>query len=159
MDASKSTKTKLPKLLDRPETDIENGVVQQIENFDKPGASHQPQNTSPTQVNFPEMIRLYPKAAPRKTKGGRKTGRTRILTDTPEKNAMEMEHLERLAKKSENKVQKVTKKVFAESSDDDESEIHLQDSSDEDGYLEKIVEESIEIGKERGIENSTIFGR
>ncbi|KAG5892764.1 hypothetical protein JTB14_027028 [Gonioctena quinquepunctata] len=68
-----------------------------------------------------------------------------------------MEHLERLVKKSKNKVQKVTKKVFAESSDDDDTEIHLQDSSDEDDYLEKINEESMEIGKERGIENSTIL--
>ncbi|KAG5885742.1 hypothetical protein JTB14_007849 [Gonioctena quinquepunctata] len=91
------------------------------------------------------MIRPHPKAAPRKTKGGRKKGKTRILTDTPEKNVMEMEHSERLAEKSKNKVQKVTKKVFAESSDDNDTEIHLQGFSDEDDYLGKIVEQCMEI--------------
>ncbi|KAG5867166.1 hypothetical protein JTB14_014253 [Gonioctena quinquepunctata] len=93
---------------DRPEADLENGVVPQIENFDKPGPSHQPQNTSPTQVNFvsPEILRPYPKAAPRKVKGGRKEGKPRILTDTPEKDAMEMKHLVRLAKESKNRVKK-----------------------------------------------------
>jgi hypothetical protein len=33
----------------------------------------------------PEIIRPFPKARPRKT-GGRKRGKTRILTDTPERN-------------------------------------------------------------------------
>ncbi|KAG5896520.1 hypothetical protein JTB14_020493 [Gonioctena quinquepunctata] len=105
------------------------------------------------------MIKPYPKAAPRKTKGGRKKGKTRILTDTPEKNAMEMEHLERLARKSKNKVQKETKKVFAESSDDNDTEIpkYICKIIVMKMIMEKIVEESMEIGKERSIENSTIL--
>lgn len=49
-------------------------------------------STSETANTFvsPECIRPYPKALPRKRKqGGRKPGRTRILTDTPEKKEIE----------------------------------------------------------------------
>ena len=51
----------------------------------------------------PEDIRPFPKAPPRKAtqeNRGRKKGRTRILTSTPEKAAAEKLALERLAKKS-----------------------------------------------------------
>lgn len=140
---------------DRPE--IEDEVVVQNENFDQPGPSHQPQ---PTQVHLvsPEMIRPYPKAAPRKTKGGRKKGKSRILTETPEKNEIETEYLKRQAKKAKTKVQKVTKKVFEDSSDDENAEIPLQDSSSDGDYFEKLVEEeNMEIQQERDIENSTIL--
>lgn len=42
------------------------------------------------QLLSPEEVVPYPKAGPRKTaKGGRKPGRTRILTDTPEKEEVE----------------------------------------------------------------------
>jgi hypothetical protein len=37
---------------------------------------------------FTEIIRPFPKAGPRKT-GGRKHGKPRILTDTPEKKEIE----------------------------------------------------------------------
>jgi hypothetical protein len=37
---------------------------------------------------FTEIIRSFPKTRPRKT-GGRKCGKTRILTDTPEKKEIE----------------------------------------------------------------------
>jgi hypothetical protein len=37
---------------------------------------------------FTEIIRHFPKTRPRKT-GGRKRGKTRILTDTPEKKEIE----------------------------------------------------------------------
>lgn len=50
----------------------------------------------------PEMIRPHPKAGPRKIKGiGRKRGTTRILTDTPEKLAIENEIRARQEKKKE----------------------------------------------------------
>lgn len=43
----------------------------------------------------PQMIRPYPKAAPRITRGGRKKGKSRILTETPEKNELEAEYLKK----------------------------------------------------------------
>jgi hypothetical protein len=43
---------------------------------------------STKEVLFNEIIRPFPKARPRKT-GGRKRGKTRILTDTPEKKEIE----------------------------------------------------------------------
>lgn len=51
-------------------------------------------------LKSPEEIRPYPKALPRKKKGGRKPGRTRILTDTPEKEAIEAEYNMRKEKKT-----------------------------------------------------------
>jgi len=38
---------------------------------------------TPTPIISPEMIRPFPKAAKRKARGGRKKGKTKILTDTP----------------------------------------------------------------------------
>lgn len=57
----------------------------------RPESVHIPMPSTSTHVT-PEAIRPYPKAGPRKicTKG-RKKGRTRILTDTPEKLAIENE--------------------------------------------------------------------
>ena len=45
----------------------------------------------PEEVFSPEAIRPFPKAAPRKRTGGRKKRKSAILTDTPEKNAIEEE--------------------------------------------------------------------
>jgi hypothetical protein len=56
------------------------------------------QNNTTTIVT-PTDIRPYPKAAPRKTAGGKKKGSTRILTDTPVKQALESEIQERLSSK------------------------------------------------------------
>lgn len=47
----------------------------------------------------PKEIVPYPKAPPRKTKGGRKRGSTKIITDTPERNALLAEIVEREKKK------------------------------------------------------------
>lgn len=125
-------------------------ITESIDNLDKPGPSQQ-------NIVTLEMIRPYPKAAPRKTKGGRKKGKTRILTETPEKNQIEAEFLERQAKKSKAKVRKVTKQVFDESSDDD-VEIPVQNSSDDDDYLEKLVEdENAERNEEITMENEMIL--
>ncbi|CAK1554963.1 unnamed protein product [Leptosia nina] len=47
----------------------------------------------------PDVVRPYPKAGPRKLQGmKRKKGKTRILTDTPEKRLIEMEEQERQRK-------------------------------------------------------------
>ena len=62
----------------------------------------------------PEDIRPYPKAAPRKTTGGRKKGQTLILTDTPIKNQIQNDIREKRQKKDKavsttgNKKRKVT---------------------------------------------------
>lgn len=58
----------------------------------------------------PEMIKPYPKAPPRKngTKG-RKKGSSQILTDTPEKNAIEAAHLNRLKKLEKSAIRPRTK--------------------------------------------------
>jgi hypothetical protein len=59
----------------------------------------------------PEVVRPYPKAGPRKnTRKPRKSGKTRILTDTPEKNQIEKEFEEKqskLKKKMEQKNKKL----------------------------------------------------
>lgn len=47
----------------------------------------------------PEAVRPFPKAAPRTGRKGRKKGSSRILTDTPEKCAIEAAYLERIKRK------------------------------------------------------------
>ncbi|KAJ8951913.1 hypothetical protein NQ314_007632 [Rhamnusium bicolor] len=59
----------------------------------------------------PESIRSYPKAAPRKTnRKHRNKGRSTIITDTPEKTAIE----EKAAKAEQKKLSKTTKKLQKE---------------------------------------------
>lgn len=66
---------------------------------------------STTTFVSPEVIRPHPKAGPRKGAGkGRKQGRTRILTDTPEKLEIQKEWEARKQKK-EKKIRKVKAKV------------------------------------------------
>ena len=50
---------------------------------------------SKPEVFSPETLRPYPKAAPRKKTGGRKKRKSAILTDTPEKNAIEKEMMQK----------------------------------------------------------------
>lgn len=58
---------------------------------------------SPSRI-VPSDLRPFPTAAPRKTtQQGRKKGRTKVLTDTPEKQAVEQEAIERLARRSQKK--------------------------------------------------------
>ncbi|KAK9687144.1 hypothetical protein QE152_g36662 [Popillia japonica] len=51
-----------------------------------------------TLIRTPQEVRPYPKAAPRKQKAGRKPGKTRIVTDTPEKFALEEKYKKRYQK-------------------------------------------------------------
>lgn len=123
--------------------------------IDKPGTSNQGQINTVEQISgfiSPEMLRPYPKSAPRKNLGGRKKGKTRILTDTPEKNEIEMEYLKRTKKENKGKLQKATKKVMQDDSSDEENvEALIQDSSSEgSNYLEKMIEE---INDEMDFEN------
>lgn len=59
-------------------------------------------STSQGSFKTPDMIRPHPKAPPRKPSSrGRKRGQTKVLTDTPEKLALENEHKLREQKKME----------------------------------------------------------
>ena len=69
--------------------------VQQTPNETRPIAP----NFEPPTLLSPEDIHPFIKAAPRKKAGGRKPGRTRILTDTP----VRMEIAEQAAKKKAKK--------------------------------------------------------
>lgn len=88
-------------------------------------------STSATDMS-PEFVRPYPKAGPRKTDmRGRKRGKTRILTDTPEKDELLADEQKRQV--SSLKKVKVSKQVFAESSSDsDGSEVFQRSSDDSD---------------------------
>ncbi|XP_031332515.1 uncharacterized protein LOC116162896 [Photinus pyralis] len=65
-------------------------------------------STCMEQVLTPEHIMPYPKAAPRKVKQCRKRGKTRILTDTPEKE--EIEELQK-NKKCKQKIEQTKKRL------------------------------------------------
>ncbi|KAJ4425682.1 hypothetical protein ANN_27878 [Periplaneta americana] len=65
----------------------------------------------------PEQLRPYPKAQPRKKKGGRTPGRSRILTDTPEKLQIEENEAKRKAPTSKCKKTKVARRLVVESDD------------------------------------------
>lgn len=109
------------------------------------------QNTS---TISPAEIRPYPKAAPRKYNNrGRKPGRTRIITNTPEKEEIRMRHEKKQLKtkakstNSQKRNNKPTKRILqSDSEDDDVGVLVLQDSSDEDydellsDYLQDIDE-------------------
>lgn len=80
-----------------------------------------------TDFKSPFVVRPFPKAAARKTsQKGRKRGKTRILTDTPEK--------EELLQSKMKKPKSVKRKVLCDSSDESNEEMKnlTNDSSDED---------------------------
>jgi hypothetical protein len=80
----------------------------------------------------PEMIRPYPKAEKRKKTGGRKAGKTRILTDTPEKEEIENRKSKRI--KTTITKPRVQRRLIVEVeiSESDAEETVLSDSSSED---------------------------
>ncbi|KAH9632634.1 hypothetical protein HF086_004752 [Spodoptera exigua] len=100
-----------------------------------------PSVAASTVVITPEAVKPFPRALPRKESNkGRKTGKSRILTNTPEKDEIQKAYLERQArlKKSQEKVlnkrraktkalkRKKTKTILTFSSDETDSEIHLE---------------------------------
>jgi hypothetical protein len=103
-------------------------------------------STSQTLALSPADIRPYPKAEPRKlvlSKKGRK-GRTKILTDTPEKEEIERQTNKRKQKKmqkTKTKPQKKRKFQIHESTDE-ETSISVHDTSDDsiDNVHENIQE-------------------
>lgn len=108
-----------------------------------PGPSRNEPSTSKAEcIQTPEQLRPFPKAAPRVTTSrGRKCGKSRVLTETPEKLELEKEYEARQAKKA--KVQKVTKKIIPESSssEEEEDEMNLNDDSSDDVDWPTRVEE------------------
>lgn len=88
----------------------------------------------------PEILRPFPKAPERKKSGGRPKGKSRILTDTPEKEELEQKRnlkgIKTVKRQLVNKV-KVTKKK--EELDSSEGESLPSLSSSEDETLEEII--------------------
>lgn len=121
-----------------------------------------------------EMIRPFPKAGARKTKrGGRPKGKSRILTDTPEKNEVVLNKENALLKKNK---QRVTKRIFSKSignkplqekvtkkqkSDNFDSAFikdieSVESSSDMEAWEDEILQEQEEILVEQNLENEDI---
>lgn len=99
-------------------TNPDNNVTSAFE-YDEPVAG-------PSQANViaqfsPDLIRPLPKAAPRKMKTTRKTRKSAVLTDTPEKEALEQEHLKK-QKHLPEKIKRVARKVVIEDDSSDENE-------------------------------------
>lgn len=78
----------------------------------------------------PELVRPFPKAPPRKTNiTGRKKGKTMVLTDTPIKDELVNELLERSRKKAKIVKKKIIKEIKdVESSEESESEVSYAES-------------------------------
>lgn len=78
---------------------------------DIPNSNVTPKKKINTEMITPEFIKPFLKAGPRKTvQRGRKPGKTRILTDTPVKNSIQMEELKRANNKKKKTVEKNSKK-------------------------------------------------
>lgn len=93
----------------------------------------------------PEQIRPLPKAPLRKNerKGGRKPGRCRIVTDTPEKQEIELQAQMKTIKKvvSQEKKKQIARKVLLESSSEEDYEEATDDSPDDEFDLSEVEQE------------------
>ncbi|XP_065642501.1 uncharacterized protein LOC136074128 [Hydra vulgaris] len=132
-------------LEDRTSSNVEATGPSQLESLSK--------NQTRGTVNVtPDLVRPFPKAGPRKLDGmKRKKGKTRILTDTPEKRIIEMEEKERKRKdkiKELNKNRKCSRnEKSTKISSDDEiknasvSDVDLVeiDSSEEDFDVDDVI--------------------
>lgn len=96
----------------------------------------------------PQQIRPFPKVARKVTpqQKGRKSMKSCILTDTPEKERLEMEYSQKKIKKAVkgNKVRKVLakKRLLESSSSESEQPLHFDDSTDEETFIEKDFDNS-----------------
>ena len=102
-------------------------------------------SSSHTSALSPADIRPYPKAEPRKSglsKNGRKKGRTRILTDSPEKREIELQTNKR-KQKTTRKPQK-KKKLQIDESTDEETCISVHDTSDDSIETNVNIHENIQ---------------
>ena len=88
----------------------------------------------------PETVRPFPKAPKRDEKRkGRKRGSSRIVTDTPEVEALKEKHNENEEKKrkiSRNKSKKTKRKIFQEASSSSEEELEEVQYDDDEGSEE-----------------------
>lgn len=104
--------------------------------------------TNEPRLITPVDVRPYPKAIAQAKKGGRKKGKSKILTETPEKNRIEEETIKRLEKKKKsvsNEIKlksKPPKKLFVESSDSEcADDISLHDESECEDFLTSTTTE------------------
>lgn len=166
-----STSTEV--LPEQPES--ENGIETEPINLNIIAAVDSPSSFAKDQITnkaaefvTPEIVRPYPKACPRKQiKNSRKKGKTRILTDTPEKRLIELAEQERQTKnkakreRQEKKVLKnkekkqipklppeltsnrVQKRKMSSSTDSDVENVSLADYS-EGAFVEETSEEDLD---------------
>ncbi|KAJ8911107.1 hypothetical protein NQ315_003369 [Exocentrus adspersus] len=78
----------------------------------------------------PEKILPFPKAAPRLKSGGRKHGKSRIITQTPEKNEIEVEQLSRKRKKENHNSSDLE---FTTNEDRDSETVNIDDKTYNEG--------------------------
>ncbi|KAG8176737.1 hypothetical protein JTE90_003368 [Oedothorax gibbosus] len=94
----------------------------------------------------PQQIRPFPKVARTVTsqRKGRKSIKSCILTDTPEKERLELEYSQKTKKVVKgNKVRKVlAKRLLESSSSESEQSLHFDDSTDEESFIEKDIDNS-----------------
>lgn len=136
---------------DRPQTPTTDGQqpVEVIHN--------QPSTSNPYEIVSPEQIRPFPKAVSRKVRpSGRKPGRCRILTDTPEKTEIQNEEQRRQAKKahqgnkrrylfpSQNKTCQKSRPKPDSTTEDEDEDAELSQSSDSLEDVEFGLEEEEE---------------
>lgn len=127
----------------------------------------QPQpSTSQAIIVSPEVVRPYPKAMRRLTKGGRKRGKSTILTPTPEKLQIEMKLLEKekniqlkkekLLKKQRSivKEKKVKTKLFKESPK--ERTLSESDDTDSDNYSTKSMSSTMALSDQSDNEDEMV---
>lgn len=114
-----------------------------------------PSNLGLSSVISPEMVRPYPKALPRVTKGGRKRAKSTILTLTPVKKLLEEELMERAKKKSEkqSKQTKIKQSLFPQKKKKPRKESLPKnvesDSSDSDSHFStKSVSSTMTLSEE-----------
>lgn len=123
-------------------------------------------STSDTVVS-PEIVRPYPKALPRLTKGGRKRAKSSILTSTPVKLEIERNLLERIEKKKIKeekatkkltlKQKKIKTKLFSEKS---KMKTLLESSdTDCDNYSTKSMSSTMELSDQSDIEDEGMNSR
>lgn len=132
-----------------------------------PGCSRAVFQKSPPHAHIfitPEMLRPYPKAPARKSKGGRPRGKSRILTDTPEKEAIAALKQRKNETEKQN-IQKVTKRLVSKPKpkktprkDSDSEEDILLSSSDGETFEDIIAKDKdfLEMKLDHLFEDKTI---
>lgn len=91
----------------------------------------------------PEQIRPFPKAGPRKGKGGRRPGKSRILTSTPVKASIEAEHAMRMKKKMKRNIpaaKNVNKCLEFSNSSEENEDVTSSSSSETEVALESVTD-------------------